>query len=172
MKATPSRCKTFCCHCRISAWKCCALASSRRMGCTALHAACMRACITVTPFNDAFLPFMQPRKHAKRASEACACRSAHMHGQRQIDCTDTKTNDARARDEQRIKQFTHRHSSYTRVDSVLLQPMGGWACKACDAKRASVQPMSCCNCRQSKPAPGSCLRPGAMCSCPTMCAMG
>lgn len=44
--------------------------------------------------------------------------------------------------------------------------------KASGANRASTQPMSRCKRRQSKPAPGSFLRPGAMCSCPTSCAIG
>ena len=39
-------------------------------------------------------------------------------------------------------------------------------------KHASDQPRLCCKRAQSKPGPGSCLRPGAMCSCPARWAIG
>lgn len=39
-------------------------------------------------------------------------------------------------------------------------------------KHAAGRPRALRSCNQSKPAPGSCLRPGATCSCPARCSIG
>ena len=51
-------------------------------------------------------------------------------------------------------------------------PFSRGAARVASGKRSIGQPSACCTPGQSKPAPGSCLRPGAMCSWPARWAIG